>query len=523
MNLIRKLPVVFSGIEKYADSLPGLDSAHWRDLKAVKHRFRLLLSSIFFIFSVGIDTEKAYAQAHWQKDANAGNVSLGSLNDTPVSLGEVIRQVESNHPKITGATVERRVAEAKLLEKQGAFDPVFSTSSEFLRYNSTSTPGKAAFAFQNQGMAEWTTRSGMKFFAGARSNQGRVKSPLSSTGTVGEFFAGVAMPLLRDRNVNAKAIAEQQSAIGINIAETGVVATRFEVVRAASESYWEWVAAKQKLGVNENIYEIARTRAGQIAARVASGDLPPIDSTEAALEVQRRMGNVVKARRDLQKAGLKLGLYLWKSNGEPDEVPPPERAPDKFPQPNPLPDFVLKEGLERALNENPELQRLELEQKQTALDERLARNNRRPRVDLYLAPGQDTGFNSVGTTFKFGAAIELPLRTRTADGQIAAARLKIEKNDLQQRLVRQTVTTQVNDAAQAVNAAHDAYLLALQELELSRTLERGERQRFAVGDSTLFLVNQRERATAEAEVKLIDTQVVYEQALIAFKIVTLRY
>lgn len=485
-------------------------------LKTGLKYYRIFASIIFLIFVPELEPKKLLAQSRSLPPSSG--VSAPKLD-----LTDVIRQVEENHPKITGANIERGIAEAKLLEKKGAFDPSFVTSSEFLRYNSTSTPGKAALAFQNQGTVEWATRSGMKFFAGGRGNFGKVKSPLSPTGEFGEYFAGVAMPLFRDRSINEKSIAERQARLGIEAAETVITTVRLDIVRSAAESYWDWTAANQKLAVNRNLFEIASRRAAQIASRVTSGDLPPIDSTEAALEVQRRMSGVVKARRDLQKAGLKLGLYLWKSNGEPDELLMPEQAPDKFPSPNPLPDFVIKEGIDRALSNNPELERLRVVRNQSELEARLARNNRRPRVDLYLAPGRDAGFNSVGMTFKFGAAVELPMRTRAADGQFAAAQLKIEKNDLEQRIKRQAIITEVTDAAQAVNAAHDGYLLALQELELARTLERGERQRFDAGDSTLFLVNQRERTTAEAEIKLIDTQAIYEQALIAFKIVTLRY
>ena len=53
------------------------------------------------------------------------------------------------------------------------------------------------------------------------------------------------------------------------------------------------------------------------------------------------------------------------------------------------------------------------------------------------------------------------------------------------------------------------------EVVLSRQVEDGERKRFAAGDSTLFLVNQRERATAEALGRLIDNQLEYQQALLA--------
>lgn len=497
------------------------DSARTQNLmlKRLKTRLGLFIYGLFLFFLSGAETKEAFSQSTADNRISAVTISGGP--DVPeVTLADVLRQVESNHPKLTGANINRLAAEAKLLEKRGAFDPVISASSDFLRYNSTSTPGKAAMAMQNQGIVEWTTRSGMKVFAGSRINYGRVKSPLSSTGETGEYFAGVALPLLRDRNVNAKSIGERQAGIGIGLANTDIAAVRLELFRNAAAGYWDWVAAKRKLDINRSIFEIAKERARQVAARVGNGDLAPIDSTEASMEVQRRMGNVVKAEQELQKSSVKLALYLWKDNGTPDDPPKPERSPQNFSAPSRLSDFIIREGVNRALSNRPELQNLQLMRDQNELEQRLAQNNRRPRVDLYLAPGQDTGFGSVGPTFKFGATVELPLRTRTADGQLAAARLKSEKILLDQQIERRNIEAEIITAAQNVNAAHDRHLLAKLELDLARSLEEGERRRFTVGDSTLFLVNQRERGTAEAEIKLIEIQAEYETALAAFKIAT---
>jgi len=41
-------------------------------------------------------------------------------------------------------------------------------------------------------------------------------------------------------------------------------------------------------------------------------------------------------------------------------------------------------------------------------------------------------------------------------------------------------------------------------VELARELERGERKKFEAGDSTLFMVNLREQATADAAVRVVD-------------------
>ena len=74
---------------------------------------------------------------------------------------------------------------------------------------------------------------------------------------------------------------------------------------------------------------------------------------------------------------------------------------------------------------------------------------------------------------------------------------------------------EVDDAWSAIQAAVDRFRATDAEVLLAKQLETGERKRFAAGDSTLFLVNQRERATAEALGRLIDIQLEYQQALLA--------
>ena len=146
-----------------------------------------------------------------------------------------------------------------------------------------------------------------------------------------------------------------------------------------------------------------------------------------------------------------------------------------------------------------------------------------PVLDLFVVPGRDTGIDSVGNTLKFGVNIVLPLRQRTAEGKMAAARLKIDKLSVEQRAEQQRIITEVADSISAINTTYDRYMVALKEVNLARDLERGERQKFELGDSTIFLVNQRERATAEAEVKLIDIEAEYQQAVAAYLAATAQF
>lgn len=438
-------------------------------------------------------------------------------------LDELLAQVEAWHPKLRGADVNRRVASAKRLEKQGAFDPVLSFGSGFLQYNSTSAPGKLSSTTVSEFSADWLTRSGMKFSAGTRLNRGNVKSPLSFTGSTGEYFAEIRIPFLRGARMNEKLAAERQALLGEPLADTEYSETRLDLLLKAANAYWDWVAAGRALGVARDLLDLAKFRAEAVAERARAGDLPQIDTVEADLEVQRRQGMLVKADRDLQKAAFKLSLFMWTPTGLPAPIPQSGNVPASTPPPVLFTDDRAVAGQRLALERRPEVRAIGIEQQITDVDLDLARNQRLPGIDLTFGPGRDTGENSIGYTLKAGLTFTLPLRQRTADGRIAAASLKLQKLELDLANERQRILTEVNDAVSAINTTYDRFRAAEEEVRLARLLEEGERTRFSLGDSTLFLVNQRERATAEARVKLIEIQAEYEQAVAAFRAATVQF
>lgn len=103
-----------------------------------------------------------------------------------------------------------------------------------------------------------------------------------------------------------------------------------------------------------------------------------------------------------------------------------------------------------------------------------------------------------------------------------AAETKLQKLSFDEVAERQRITAEIEDVVSAINTSFDKFAAVDAEVQKARSVESGEKLRFAAGDSTLFLVNQRERATAEARVRLIDVHVEYLQALTAFDIVTCR-
>jgi outer membrane protein len=437
-----------------------------------------------------------------------------------LTLEAVLDRVQNYHPKLQGARVERAIASAKFLEKQGAFDPVLSAYAESLDFNSTSSRGKLNNAFQSNLSVEFPTRSGLKYYFGYQRNTGSVKSPLSATGEGGEFYSGFQFPLFRGAGNNEKVIAEQQAELGISLADTSIALTRLELLQKATSSYWEWVATTQRLKVARTLLALAQVRATAVQDRVKAGDLAAIDIVEARQEVQFRQGELVKAQRDQQKESLSLSQYLWNADGTSSPPPDPQQAPQQFPIPTPLANLVAQITPESILERRPELQRIALSNQVFSLDAALAQNQRLSGVDLYAVVGQDTGFNSVGATFKLGVRVSLPLAQRTADGLIEQAQGKIDKLALENLSERQRILIEVNDALQSVDAALGRYQAANQEVELANQLEQSERDRFTLGDSTLFLVNQRERSAAAARIKQIDAQALLEKAKGTFLAIT---
>ncbi|WP_373531842.1 TolC family protein [Vampirovibrio sp.] len=450
-----------------------------------------------------------------EEDQPAGQTLVGVL-----TFQQFLTQVRANHPKLYSADLDRRIAGAKLLEKQGAFDPGISLETDYLRYNDFSNRGKVSKALDNDLSLGWLTRSGARIATGGRYNTGDVKPPLYPTGSTGEYFLSARMPLLRGFRINEKVAMEMQAEIGIPLADAMFNQSRLSTLLQASYGYWNWVYAHRKVGVSDNLLALATVRYQAIQERVKAGDLPPIDEVEAGQEVQRRAGLLVRSQREYERQLFNLSRYLWEPGGQPAALPEKRAIPEMLPTPDALEEADWMEARKLALETRPELKALNLQKEMVEVDLRQAKNLKLPVLDLFATPGYDTGNESIGPTIKAGVVLTVPLRQRTANGMIAAAEFRTQKLDLEQRLVLQQILLEVDDSVSAINAAYKQYLAANKEYEFAKELEKGERQRFEFGDSTLFLVNQRERSSAEAAMRLLDLEVEYHQTIANFKAVS---
>lgn len=435
---------------------------------------------------------------------------------TELTLKEFLDQVDRNYPKIMGAEVERQIAASKAYAKAGAFDPQLSLKREKLQYLSGTTDvekEKLDFAI------DVPTRSGIKWFVGSRESES-LEIGKKKTKEFDKYYFGLKIPILRDFRINAKLAAERQAQLEVPLAEAARRRTRLDILRGAGEAYWYWVAAVQQRAVAVEMMELAETRSVAVREQVTSGAKPELSAVEAEREVQKRRGKLAKAERNVQKAALKLSLYLWSDEGEPGDPPEPSRAPTEFPPIVSLEPYQVRTAELRALGKRPELESVELERRIVDLDLRLARNDGRPGVDLFLNPGRSSAldvFEPVERRLRAGFKVTVPLRTRGATGRAQAARLKDQKLRMTRRLVQQQVRVEIRDAASRIWTDAERLEAAAAELALARRLEEGERENFRLGGGTLFLVNSRERYRAEADLQRIEVAADYHTARLAYR------
>lgn len=437
---------------------------------------------------------------------------------TPLPLQQVLEQVDRNYPKLLGAELQVQVADAKLLAKSGAFDPKLGFKTEELQFVDGN---QGTSKRKNQLLFELPTRGGLKWTAGARLTDTQLDGS-KKTKDFERLLLGVEIPLIRNARLNAKLAAERKAALEQPMARAEQQSMRLEILRKAGEKYWSWVAASQSMSVAEEMVQLARDRAAAITDQVERGDKPELVAIEAQREIQKRLGIQAKAERNLQKTGLALALFLWDDTGEPSDPPERAQAPPSFPEPTPLGEAEVAQATARALELRPGLEVLRLQEKLQRVDLDLARNDGRPDLSVFFHSGRESPldvFEPIERRLRAGVKVSVPLRRRTPRGQQQAARLKLRKTRLQEKLLAQQIRTDVLDAASRIRTDLARLEAARSELSLARALEAGERTRFTLGEGTLFLVNQRERYRAEAQIKAIEVEADFQIARLGLRAV----
>lgn len=468
-------------------------------------------------------TAAALTNAPVHAESNPGAIPVAAgipegKAEPPLTLDEVMKSIDLRHPLIVAAMKDQEVAKGDLLAAKGGFDPVWRTRAAVI-----------PVGYYDNGridslLVQPTALGGVSLFAGYRVGTGKfaVYDGKADTLAIGEARAGLSIPLWRDSLIDSRRAALWSAELSPAIAEAAVASTKLELARAAAIRYWNWVEAGRARQVARDLLVLAETRDAALAARVDKGDLAEIERQDNLRTILSRKGNLISVERQWTNAAIELSVFHRDDKGAPI-VPHDGRLPTSFPEPAQPSVGTPEAEVQKAIAKRPELFRFAAQKAQLEIEARLAKNGAKPALDFQGVVSKDFGKGPDPlrpVDVELGLVLDIPLLARTASGKLDAATAKGEKLDAQRKFLEDRIGADVKDALGAETAARARVTLARQELALATKLAEAERDAFALGHSTILMVNLREQAAAEAALREVVALADWQRAIAVFRAVT---
>ena len=414
----------------------------------------------------------------------------------PLLLEEVLQSTVEHHPMLLAQISQRSMAEGKALGAQGAFDTKLTADSatNSFGYYKTRTAGG--------GVSQPLRGVGGELFGKYERGLGNFEPWNQGLLTLskGEWSGGIEIPLLRNRTIDRHRTELALARLGVDLADASIVEQRLVLLEMAASKYWEWVSAGRKLSIAQDLLALAEDRTQQVQDLVDAGQVAEIEIAENERAVLQRRSATASAERDLQAARLDLSLYLRGPDGRIVQVDR-SRLPD-FPEPARVGPEQVESDLLGAMQRRPEIAGLMVELQQNGTVMQQARNELRPELAFTAQFGRDSGTGSItkrGSELIAGITLTSPFQRRKARGEVAIQAAKLEQLMHKLQYVRDKVVVEVRDAVSALELSLRRLELARAEYDVARRLATAEMERFELGDSTLFIVNQREMVAAYAQ------------------------
>jgi outer membrane protein TolC len=434
--------------------------------------------------------------------------------DRVLTFDRYLDYVVQHHPY--GLAIDQISEQAKgaLLGARGGFDPILES-----RYDQKE--------FDQQNYWQWwesklkvPTWFGLSGYAAYDWVQGAYIDPSRTIPSNGLPAVGIEASLLRGLVIDERRAALRQAQQGLLAAEQERVEAWNELMLKAIKAYWDWVFAYRNMQVFETSVQVAQTQFQAVSAAFELGEIPAIDTLDALVLFQERQTGQISAAQELIQAQLSLSTFLWRDRQTPLELDTAVRPDEtRFDQ---MPALPSLDSLSRILpatdDSSPMLQRQRFEIAELQVQNRLAKWNQLPvlnaRWNTLYQDNQPAWFSN---NYKIGLDFYMPILLRKERGKRLEVQAKLTKAQMDyqyQRLsVRNKLLTLYNEWN---NLGRQLDLLGNMTEQLD-ALFRAEQRRFDLGESSIFLINQRQQKYIEYRIKETDVRRKLHQKQAEFK------
>ncbi|NDC80711.1 MAG: TolC family protein [Verrucomicrobia bacterium] len=434
--------------------------------------------------------------------------------EKPLLLPEVLASVKKQYPPFLAALIDQDIAKGRIRQALGSFD--LNLNSGGAKSLAGPNDGAAGYAILDQPFPFWggNVYGGYTSYAdyyllssGYLPNYNKNNSLGNSEG-VG--LVGLRIPLLRDGAIDERRAKLWQAKIDQELADPVILRQYLDFIRAATISYYTWLASGHRLALTEELLRIAQVRDSAIAEQVKLGAAAPIVQVNNQQMVVSREIAMVVAKRRFQASAIELSLFFRTPESAQPIIAARARLPKSFPPQPPLEESRMTTDLATAVIQRPEIRRIELLLKKADIDHRLAKNNLLPNLDVGLLAAQPAFYGQ--TELEGLVQLKIPLQQREAEGRVDVADSTISRLNLEKQFTRDRIIADVRDAFVAVDAAFLALKKTQRNIDLARQLQSAEQERLKLGATDLLNLQIREQFTFDAEVLGVEAQADYFRA-----------
>lgn len=415
------------------------------------------------------------------------------------------------------------------------------------------------------------TQLGTRFTAGFDNSRVDTNSPFNTLNPYynSRLSFGITQPLVRGFRTDTYRTQVKVRGKELQAAETGLQLQLIDVISRVEQSYWDLVAMRQDVEVKQESVALAQQQLDTNRRFIEAGTLAQVELSASEAELERRRDDLYTSITSLTTAENQLKTLLapdlsheiWKDQIVPTETSRPSDVP-------PIPDL---DGLvKQALATRLELKQLATRGEIVDAQKRLAADQKRPQIDLVAGyantglagavragenpltasnaalydrlnllsmqaglppiaagsfgglPPDLVGSNSTSLsnlfsgryqTFQVGVSIDLNVRNRTAEANLAQAQIAQRRLGLERSRAQQAIGQQVRDSLQAIDSARQRVTAAEASARAAKEKLESETRLFQSGESTNFLVLTRQNEYANSRLREVVAHLDLNRAL----------
>ena len=406
-----------------------------------------------------------------------------------LNYNEFLGYVKKYHPLVKSAQLEINMAQANLMMARGGFDPKIEADFDQKQFK-----GKEYYSVFNSSF-KIPTWYGIEVKASFDNSEGIFVNPENSLPNQGLTSLGITVPVGQGFLINQRMADLRKAKIQMRLSQAERKLQAIEVLYNASLAYFNWKKNHSEVQLYTNYLENASVRYKGILTLIKNGDKPAIDSVEAGIVVKTRRWNLEESKLKLAKSKLDLSNYLWLDNNIPlelqDDILPENKLEQTISETLKINELLIEN---QSIENHPKINSLENKLEILEVDRKLKANGLLPKIDLgyhYLSEPNywnNTNFNN----YKIGVNFKFPLFLRKERGSLQMSKFKIQDTkytlDLERIQLKNKITAQQTE----IKSIEKQLQLISGLVSGNSQMLQSEERLFAVGESSIFLINTRE-------------------------------